>query len=204
MWSSEQRRWSFDLYKRLHEITSCSLPKNYEYIVLDLLLGGGIHMTIIGIYQGPSAHLESLEEIAKLWSLHASTELLVMGDLNLDWLSDSSNKSFQHIPIVIYTSNKLKEQCLELKMFQLIDKPIRPILQISFKIHINVLPLAAFALISVTIVPLPVSDAQKSPRPNHYYLKLYITIFNQIIIIKFTSLNLLTLLLTDMPPTRNT
>ena len=60
----------------------------------------------------PLSTFDSLEEIAKLWMLHASTELLIMGDLNLDRLSDSSSI--------------IKEQCLELNLFRLIDKSTRP------------------------------------------------------------------------------
>ncbi len=57
----------------------------------------------MGIYCPPSAPHMALEETGNLMSSFASSELTVLGDLNLDWLSESSAR--------------LKELCLELLIF---------------------------------------------------------------------------------------
>ena len=52
----------------------------------------------------------ALEDFGKLLLSYVSSELVVMGDLNLDWLSESSSR--------------LKDLCLELDLAQII--PTRP------------------------------------------------------------------------------
>ncbi len=66
----------------------------------------------MGIYRPPSAPQMALEEIGNLMSSFAFSKLTVLGDLNLNWLSECSAR--------------LKELCLELNLTQLINFPTRP------------------------------------------------------------------------------
>lgn len=56
----------------------------------------------MGIYCPPSAPVMALEELGKVLSTFASKELIILGDFNLDWLSD--------------ISGSLTELCLELNL----------------------------------------------------------------------------------------
>ena len=66
--------------------SGCSkfFSKFQVYIVLDLCFGRDMHVTIVGMYCPLPAHFEALEDIAKLWSLYVSSELIIMGELNPD------------------------------------------------------------------------------------------------------------------------
>lgn len=66
----------------------------------------------MGIYCPPSAPVMALEELGKVLSTFASKELIILGDFNLDWLSD--------------ISGSLKELCLELNLSQLMHFVTRP------------------------------------------------------------------------------
>ncbi len=89
-----------------------SVPKCFEYVVLDIYLGVDALMTLAGVYCPPSAPNTALEDLGKLLSLYVSSELVLLEDQNFDWLSDSSIK--------------LKELCLELNLTQFIQFPTRP------------------------------------------------------------------------------
>ena len=67
-------------------VAAVTLPKSFEYIVLDICPGVSDHFTVIGIYRPPSTNCEALED-AKLISSHVKSELVI---LNLDWLSKNS------------------------------------------------------------------------------------------------------------------
>ncbi len=96
----------------VQELAASSVPKHFEYIILDVCLGGNIHIQVMGIYRPPSAPFMALEELGKVLSSVASNELIILGVLNLDWLSDNSGS--------------LKELCLELNLSQLINCFTRP------------------------------------------------------------------------------
>lgn len=68
------------------------------------IFGEDTHVIVSGIYHLPSAHVDALNDISKILSQYASSEFIVMGDLNLDWLSGSSNS--------------FKELCLKLNFRQ--------------------------------------------------------------------------------------
>lgn len=68
------------------------LPKMFEYIVLDIYLGGDVHFIIIGIYSAQSETSAALQEIAKLMPSHVSYSQCIVGDLHLDWLCNISAK----------------------------------------------------------------------------------------------------------------
>ncbi len=83
-----------------HIILSTSVPKLFECIVLDVCVGGTIHIIISGVYFPPTAPNSALEKLCKILSNYTTSELTILGDLNLNWLSPCSSK--------------LKELCLEL------------------------------------------------------------------------------------------
>lgn len=91
---------------------STSVPKQYECLVLNLVLGNNARLTLGGVYRPPSAPPCTLCKLSDILSNYANSELLILGDFNLDWLS----------PV----SDKLKDICTELNLTQLITKPTRP------------------------------------------------------------------------------
>lgn len=66
-----------------------ALPKQFEFLALKEL-GLNNHATIVGIYRPPSAVAGSLVELAGLPSFVVSV-LVIMGDFNLEWLTDVSD-----------------------------------------------------------------------------------------------------------------
>ena len=73
--------------------------------------GGNYFLTVIGFYCPPSVNFDALEHFGKWISSYASSELLSMGDINLDWLS--------------VNSSRLKELCTELNLLDILSKPTR-------------------------------------------------------------------------------
>lgn len=93
------------------------LAVSSECIVLDICVGGDSHIVVIGVYR--FVPKLALEDFGKIMSTYVSSELVVLGDLNLDWLSESSIS--------------LKQLCLELNLSQLIQHPTRPNTKNHFK-----------------------------------------------------------------------
>lgn len=103
-------------YVREHLVTTVSIavstPKCFECIVLNVCVGGDTHLSVSGVYRPPSAPSSALNDLGKVLANFNSSELVILGDLNQDWLTESS--SF------------LKQLCLELDLTQLILHPTRP------------------------------------------------------------------------------
>lgn len=67
-----------------------------------------IELTEVRVSPSPCA----LDKVSDLLSKYAKSELLIMADLNLNWMT----------PV----SDRLKDICTELNLTQLISKPTRP------------------------------------------------------------------------------
>ena len=81
-------------------------------LVLRVVLGPNSSLCVVSIYRPPSAVAGSVDRLAELLSEYVDHEVIVLCDLNLDWLSDNS----------IY----LKEVLENLGLSQLITEPTRP------------------------------------------------------------------------------
>ncbi|KAL7865358.1 hypothetical protein SRHO_G00106050 [Serrasalmus rhombeus] len=93
-------------------LCAVSKEKCYEFLALQVSLGKNNSFVLIGIYRPPSAPHSAVEELADLLSKFSASELLVLGDFNLKWLSNASDH--------------LKEICGNLNLTQLINEPTRP------------------------------------------------------------------------------
>ena len=94
---------------------SLSRPKCFEYLALTLSIGNTANcekLLLIGVYRQPKAKAHAIEKIFDLVSSHGTSEILFMGDINLDWLTNASNS--------------LKNLCNNLDLHQLITVPTRP------------------------------------------------------------------------------
>ena len=110
----------------------------------------------------PSAPKSAMEDLGKTLSKYAASELIILGDLNQDYLSDSSSA--------------LKQLCLELDLTQLIQHPTRPNVKNPAKstlidIILTNRPLkypqtGVFAQDIAITVPYLVSDSLKLSIPN--------------------------------------
>lgn len=49
-----------------------------------------MNLVVIGCYRSPSATVESLDSLAELMRCWEEDEMVLMGDLNWDWLSPNS------------------------------------------------------------------------------------------------------------------
>ena len=82
------------IYTREHLVTrvisASSVPKSFECIALDVCIGGNAHITVVGAYRPPSAPTSALNDLGVILSNLTSSELVVLGDLNQDWLSETS------------------------------------------------------------------------------------------------------------------
>lgn len=99
-------------------LNSITKPKCFEFIALQIQLGPS-PLVVIGIYRPPSADSESIDSLAKLISMYEDSEMLIMGDFNLNWLNNASDK--------------LKECLSNLNLTQIITEPTRPNLKDSSK-----------------------------------------------------------------------
>ena len=66
---------------------SVLLPKEFEFLALNVSLNHNNKVMVIGAYHPPSAHTKALIKLVNLISEYGDSEMLLMGDLNLDWLS---------------------------------------------------------------------------------------------------------------------
>ena len=93
-------------------VTTVSICKQFELLALKLELSQGQFFNIIGCYRPPSASAEALSSLAKYLSSLESNELLLVGDLNCDWLTSASDS--------------LKSVCDSFNLTQLINGATRP------------------------------------------------------------------------------
>ena len=93
-------------------IKSFSNPKLFEYLALRLSLSNDCKITVTGSYKAPSAPKDSVSFIANVLTEFNSSELVLMGDLNWDWLTSASDG--------------LKGICSELNISQLVNSPTCP------------------------------------------------------------------------------
>lgn len=109
---------------------------------------------MVGVYHPPSAKKVLLNQLFDLLACFMSSEVVVLGDFNLNWLTDDSD----HI----------KELCDGLNLNQLITKPTHPksslIDYILTNIYISQLVYCPSAL--VTTVLLCVSQMSETLNPN--------------------------------------
>ena len=75
-------------------------------------LGINSSFILAGLYRPPSAPSSALAEIATLLSQYTASEMLVLGDFNLNWLSNASDY--------------FKEICGNLTLTQLVMESTRP------------------------------------------------------------------------------
>ena len=71
-------------------LESISITECFEYISLRVTIGPS-SIIVVGVYRPPSASKDSIDRLFDLISKYANEELVVTGDLNLNWLNDSSN-----------------------------------------------------------------------------------------------------------------
>ncbi len=75
-------------------VDSVAIPKCFEYLALSVSLNNsanGGKITVLGVYRPPSAPSTAISDLAHLISSYLSSEVILMGDLNLDWLSNASD-----------------------------------------------------------------------------------------------------------------
>ena len=86
-----------------------TLPKCFTFIALKIDCGANNVLVVVGIYRPPSA--EGFVLIAELSSPYFNSEIIVMGDFNIDWLATASDY--------------LKEVFSSLNLSQLFTDPTR-------------------------------------------------------------------------------
>lgn len=95
-------------------LISKSIPSQLEFLALNLEISKRQQLTVVGCYRPPvqKASKEALSSLTKLLSKRNYNELLVLGDLNWDWLTSASDD--------------LKELCLSLNLTQIVNSATRP------------------------------------------------------------------------------
>lgn len=93
-------------------LQSVSLSKQFEFLALDLEVSKNLHNSVIGCYTTPSAVSGTLLSLMQLISEYISTETIITGDLNWNWLD----------PV----SDDVKAYCGSLNLFQIVNSPTRP------------------------------------------------------------------------------
>jgi len=93
-------------------LISKSVSKQFEFLALDLEVSRTLHITVVGCYRTPSAVKDALPSLMQLLSDLNFNEIVVIGDLNWNWLH----------PV----ADDFKAYCDSLNLFQLVDSPTRP------------------------------------------------------------------------------
>lgn len=68
---------------------STSIPHQFEFLAVQIVVANA-PLNIIGCYRPPSAINDAITSLSDLLSNLISSELILIGDLNWDWLSDKS------------------------------------------------------------------------------------------------------------------
>ena len=92
-------------------LESITRPNYYEFLALKIQLGPS-PVVIVGVYRPPSAGPESVHALADLLAKYLDNEMILLGDLNLNWITSASDR--------------LKEVCSSLNLTQMITEPTRP------------------------------------------------------------------------------
>ncbi len=93
-------------------ILSITRAKQFEVLAIKVGVSKVSNITVVGCYRPPSATRDALKVFSDiLHELNDSSEFILMGDLNWDWLSG--------------TSDCFKELCDSLSLTQLINAPTR-------------------------------------------------------------------------------
>lgn len=126
-------------------LRSVSIPRQFEFLAIQIVLGNS-PLTIIGCYRPPSASKDAIRSLTDLLSECTASELILLGDLNWDWLSDSS----EHF----------KQICDSLNLCQLIDSPTRinPTKPDRNSLLDVILSNAGHKYVSVGVFPNDISD----------------------------------------------
>ena len=91
---------------------AATIPKCFEFIALKIVCGRNDSFVVVGVYRPPNALANSVDMIFSLLSAYNNSELLILGDFNLNWLSRASDY--------------LKDISCDINLSQLIKEPTRP------------------------------------------------------------------------------
>lgn len=72
-------------------LVSKSIPKQFEILALNIEVSKGQPVTVVGCYRPPSAVKETLSSLANILSQLDYKEIVMLGDLNWDWLTTVSD-----------------------------------------------------------------------------------------------------------------
>lgn len=93
-------------------LKTVSSPHSFELIALKINLPSNNFINVVGLYRPPSATPKAISDITCILSQFSKSEMLVLGDFNLNWLSLDSDGP--------------KEMCINLNLAQIINEPTRP------------------------------------------------------------------------------
>ncbi len=93
-------------------LNAVSIPHSFEFIALKVHLSSNNAFNVVGVYRPPSAVTGAIDNLANLLAPYSNLVMLVLGDFNINWLTNDSNT--------------LKEVCDNLNLSQLIEEPTRP------------------------------------------------------------------------------
>ena len=91
-------------------LNTIATPKEFELLALQIKISD-VPLTIVGCYRFPRAVAASVPNLTAILTDLISTEVVVIGDLNLNWLNEQSDS--------------FKADCSDLGLVQLIDSPTR-------------------------------------------------------------------------------
>ena len=93
-------------------LKTVAIENCFEFIALRVSLGPTNSIIVIGVYRPPSAKSEAIDKLSRLISHYKNEEIIVLGDINLNWATN--------------VSDNWKEVCSNLNLTQLITEPTRP------------------------------------------------------------------------------
>jgi len=92
-------------------LKSVSFPKQFELLAIDLEYGKDCHLCIVGCYRPPAAISDALTSLLAVLNDILSKDLVLLGDLNWNWLTSNSDQ--------------FKAYCDSVNFTQLIESPTR-------------------------------------------------------------------------------
>ena len=79
------------MYVKSTFVASCALnvtiPQKCEILVLGVTMSQNVHVFVAGVYRPPAALVDVMSTIAEHLEKCLSSELMVLGDFNLDYLT---------------------------------------------------------------------------------------------------------------------
>lgn len=76
-------------------LNAVTIPRSFEFIALKVNLSRNNSINVVGVYRPPSAVSGAINKLTDLLARHSDSEMLFLGDFNLNWLTNDSTTVYK-------------------------------------------------------------------------------------------------------------